>query len=200
MMNPTRNLVATGSVADVVNKNNSDYALAFMNVKLIVLADRSGSMLARDVQPLEFGMSKQARYEVEDKIVRDLQAQHPGQILLASFGAGCQVHPHGVLPLPSSATPMLQGLKLAQAYLTPDIQVVLVSDGEPTDSNEKDLIDYVRVFFMRQLSTAFAGPVGSPGEKLLKKLSEATHGQHTANVLNQPLLLQDQVEKLLLTA
>lgn len=185
-------LIATGSVIDHAHKLNSDLATSFLDVELILLCDRSGSMAGRDAQ-------SKARYQVEDEIVKDLQRRHEGKILLASFSDYATIHVNGILPEPSGGTKMLDGLKKILPYCVGDMRVILISDGEPSDNEEK-IVQYGVLHFMNRLDTMFAGPRGSSGEAFLKHLARMCNGTTQTNVLNQTHLLTERVNQLLLHA
>lgn len=189
-------MIATGSVLDHARRMNSDLATSFLDVQLIILCDRSGSMLLNDVQAIEFGSKKQTRYEVEDKLVSNLQARHQGKILLASFASYGLVHPNGVLPDPSGETKMIDGLKAILPYAVGDMRVILISDGAPHEA-ESQIISFAMSHYMGKLDTMYAGPQGDPGELFLKRLAAACMGNHQTNILNQPELLSRRVDFLL---
>lgn len=189
-------MIATGSVVDHAKRMNSDLATSFLDVQLILLCDRSGSMLDKDARSLEFGSKQKARYEIEDELVAQLQLKHQGKILLASFASYALIHPDGLLPAPSGSTFMLDGLKKILPYTVGDIRVILLSDGEPSDS-ENQIVSFAMSHYMDKLDTMFCGLLGSPGEVFLKKLAAACMGTHQANVLNHPILLSQRVDFLL---
>ena len=173
-------LVATGSVGDVATKQNLSLAHAFVNVKIVVLCDRSGSMVECDAA------GGKARFEVEDELVARLQKAHPGQLLLASFNDAGRVHTNGILPSPSGGTLLLAGLKMIQDYLVADVRAVLISDGEPYD-DEKEILDYVRANLVHRLDCMFAGPEGSAGAKLMQRIAAAARGVAESDVLDKRL-------------
>lgn len=186
-------LVAVGSVLDHARRANTDLATSFLNVELILLCDRSGSMITRDAG------NQQARYQVEDEIVKALQRQHEGKILLASFSDYAAVHVNGILPQPDGGTQMLDGLKKVRPYVVGDVRVILISDGEPSDNKDK-IIQYAVLNFMGRLDTMFAGPRGSQGEQFLKDLARQCGGVMQSNVLQETHLLTERVNQLLLHA
>lgn len=186
-------LIATGSVLDHAKRLNADLATSFLDVELILLCDRSGSMTGRDAA------QGKARYQVEDEIVKDLQRRHEGKILLASFSDYATIHVNGILPEPNGGTAMLDGLKKVLPYCVDDMRVILISDGEPSD-REEPIINFAVKNLYGRLDTMFAGPKGSSGEAFLKRLARACNGTTQTNVLNQTHLLTERVNQLLLHA
>lgn len=187
--------IAIGSLQDQLRtREATTLAEAFTHVKLIILCDRSGSMMERDAY------GGHARYTIEDELVERLQAQNPGKILLASFSSGARLHPDGKLPQPSGGTEMLGGLQLVQPLCVNDVKLALISDGEPTDSPEHEIIAYARQNLAGRLSTYFAGPENSDGAKFMRRLAEACQGASGSDALTKPLQLEKELRLLLKSA
>ena len=185
--------IATGSVLDTASKRNQSLASAYLNVRLILLCDRSDSMTMSDAG--ESG--HEVRYDVEDRIIAKLQREAPGQVLLAGFGDACEIHLNGILPRHAGCTNMLKALKKIREYVVGDICCVLISDGEPTDAEETEIISYVRQYFGGKLDTAFAGKADSPGAKFLAEVARAARGTSQANALTDILKLEQRLNHLL---
>lgn len=187
----SNSIVATGSLTDQMQLGEAaNLAEAFLNVKLILLCDRSGSMYIPDA------FEGKRRYEVEDGIVRRLQSEHPCQVLLASFTSGAKLHPNGILPKPNGGTQMLDGLKLIRDFCISDVKCCLVSDGEPEET-EESIMAFVKQHFAGRLDTAFAGPEGSRGAELMRRIAEAAGGKWSVDALTKPAELTAKLNNML---
>lgn len=180
--------IIKGSIMDVANGNT---ALALLDAKLLIICDRSGSMTGHDA------MGGKARYEVEDEIVRDLQAKYPGQVVLEAFGDSAILCLNGELPYPNSGSTVYSyALKLAQSLVKTGMRAVLISDGEASDS--WDEIRRAAEPLRGALDIVFVGPDITPGRNLLDKLSAYVSGTLDYNDLQNQQKLFETLERKLL--
>ena len=186
----SQSLVAKGSITNVAK--SGDVAMALMDAKVLVVCDRSGSMVAD-------ARSGKASYQLEDEIVARLQAKYPGQVALAAFNDVAWLCPDGVLPMPTGQTNMLDALRLAQPLADAGLKIIMVTDGEPSHS-EQEVLDAAKLF-RGKLDTIFVGPEVSMGRKFCKALALAAGGTHSdANLKRDPALLEKNLTRLLLAA
>lgn len=178
-------LVVKGSLMDV----GGDPTMALMSAKIVLLCDRSISMFERD-------SDGEQRYIVQDGVVRDLQGKYAGQVAIVPFADTVYLSLNGTLPHPDGSTYMLNALRFVAPIVEAGIHVVLISDGEPTDSKE-EILEIARLF-AGFLDTVFVGRAGSEGDKFLSRVSEASQGEHETNEATR--LLEKTLTRLLLKA
>ena len=181
--------IVTGSIKAVAK--GGDVALAMLDAKIVLLCDRSSSMLEKDA------FNRKARYEVEDQIVKRLQTKYPGQIVLVSFRDWSDIHPNGELPHPSGMTNMTAGLEKAQPLIEAGLRAVLISDGEPDDPySVMELAKQLK----GKLDVCYVGPEGSGGQQFLHEVARVAMGTFDTNDLKNPQLLEERITRLLLKA
>ncbi len=186
----SRELIVKGSIQDVAAKG--DVALALLSAKVALLCDRSSSMI-------EEARGHQARYELEDDIIKRLQAKYPGQVALVAFSDTAYLCPDGVLPQPNGNTNMLDALRLAGPLADAGLRIILITDGEPSHA-ESEVIDAARAF-RGKLDTIYVGPELSRGADFCKALALSVGGTHSeADLKHGPDLLENNLTRLLLTA
>lgn len=186
----TRNTdIVEGSLSDICRRDGLDLANVFLGVKAVILLDSSGSMQAMDAIHPETEKIV-SRHDAAEAHVRILQRKYQGQIALVSFSTYPVFCPGGIPERIDGSTEMgkaLQFIKPADGIK--DIEIFLVSDGEPTDS--PGFAMEVAQSFNNPINTIFVGYQGDPGEEFLKMLSAATGGGHnvTPNCdINTPVI------------
>ena len=161
--------VVTGSISDVVQTERKPLALAFMSVETIVIVDTSGSMGACDSR------GGKSRYEVACSELSKLQAGNPGKILVISFSDEVKVCLNGVPYNFMGGTLVGRALQYAKQYDLEGMNIVLISDGEPLDTEEALAVART---FTNPISTIYVGPPDElRGREFLKKLADATGGK-----------------------
>lgn len=181
-------LVVKGSILDV--SKGGDVALAMLDAKIVLICDRSSSMLDNAHQG-------KARFAVEDSIVERLQQKYPGQIILVSFNDEVGIHADGRLPHPNGTTDMASALNTAQPFIEAGLRGVLISDGEP---NDKSTTLQVASGMRGKLDVVFVGDEGSDGASFLRQLAKSVGGAFDVNDLKNPKLLEERIERMLLKA
>lgn len=164
---------AKGSVTDVASDRKIPLSQVIMEAEAVILVDTSGSMSAYD------GMPK-TRYERSVDALEYYQKQISGKILVLSFSEETIFCPNGYPAYQGGSTNMVEALVYAKiADNVPDMNIILISDGEP--NNMLDTLDVAKTF-KNKINTVFIGPEDSrAGADFLRKLSEATGGQHTTD-------------------
>ncbi len=182
---------AKGSI-QAIAANSGSTALALLKAKLILLCDRSGSMDTSD------GMLGKKRYEVEDRVVADLQAKYPGQIVVVAFADSAILCLNGELPYPDgNSTVISNALELAAKMMRGDMRAILLTDGEPTGDSEDRIFQAARSLSGR-LDIVYIGSDHGPGRSFLQQLAVVTSGTFQKNKLDDPKLLENTIETLLL--
>lgn len=185
--------IVKGSIQDVAKPDHGGVALALLDAKIVLICDRSGSMEMSDA------MGGKKRYEVEDKIVSDLQAKYPGQIVLEAFADSAILCLSGELPYPNGSSTMISyAFKLAADLIKVGMRAILITDGEATD-DESEVLKAASPL-KGKLDIVFVGPDLSPGRKMLDKISRVVGGTLDHNDLKNPQLLFDTIEQKLLGA
>jgi hypothetical protein len=182
--------IVPGSIAAVSTVGGKGLAIA--RAKYLLICDRSGSMAGQDA------LHGKTRAEVEDDMVRDLQAKYPGQLVIEAFASQAILCLDGVLPYPNGDSTMIaNALNLGATLVKGNMRAILLTDGEASDPE-------VGIFlaakpFMNKLDVVYIGPDLGAGRKFLEKLADYTAGTFNKNNLKNPsALLTDTVEQLLL--
>ena len=187
----TTSLVPTrGSIQDV--GKHGDMALALLDAKVVLLCDRSSSML-------EIARSGKAAYEIEDEVVTKLQAKHQGQVALIAFADDAYLCLDGHLPYPNGNTNMLDAFTKAEPLASAGLRAILITDGMPSH-DESEVIQHAQVF-RGKMDCIFVGNELSGGADFLKRLAKSLKGSHSiCDIGKEPKLLEEQLETLLLKA
>ena len=181
--------IAKGSIKDVAG---GDVAIALMNAKIVLLCDRSSSML-------EFARDGKCRAEIEDDIVAKFQAKHPGQIALVSFSDAAELREDGVLPYPGGGTTITSALNLAEPMVDIGMRAVLITDGEPGENEQMVIRSATR--YKGRMDCIYVGPEVGRGGDFCDRLARAVGGTNTICDLNkEPELLAERLGQLLLIA
>ena len=185
-----QSLIVKGSIKDVAKTN--DVALTILDAKVVILCDRSGSMLGE-------AWGHRPRYELEDEIITKLQAKYAGQIVLVAFHDVAYVCLDGVLPPPQGNTNMLDAFRVAEPFHDAGLRVILISDGEPSHDPAEVILAAQK--FSGNMDAIFVGDELSPGKDFLKRLAKAVGGSSkVADLKNGTLALEEGLTQLLLGA
>lgn len=160
--------IVKGSLASVARASNQSLAQTFLSCETLVLVDTSGSMEQSDAP------GGQTRYRAACNELARLQAQAPGKIGVISWSDEVRFCPSGVPELLGCTTNLANALAFVKPADELGLQIVVISDGEPDD--ETRAISKAKQFTSK-IHTVFVGPEGSPGQKFLQLLAEASGGQ-----------------------
>lgn len=174
-----KNEIADGSLTDMASKYNQSLAETFVNCDAVVLIDTSGSMSATDVR---IGDNNYSRFHAAVDELRRLQRELPGKIGVISFGSDVTFCPSGMPNKDGGGTAMHKALEFVKRVDGCDIQIILISDGEP---NAQDETLRIAKTFQSRVSTIYIGRDGEPGESFLKRLANATGGKATRTATDQ---------------
>jgi len=184
------NQIIAGSLGAIAQQNGTSIAESFVNADAIILIDTSGSMHAHDSR------GGKSRYEVACEELKTLQASLPGKLALLSFSDDVLFCPNGIPFDFGLMTDLARALKFAKmGDLASGMRFIVISDGEPNDEEETLAVAKT---YRNKIDTVYIGPEGGDGQKFLKRLAKASHGQTvTADRVKE---LAANVQKLLLTA
>jgi hypothetical protein len=181
---------AQGSILDMT-ADGDDPTLTILEKSVIVLmADFSGSMWTQD------GEGGRARHEVATEIILQKQKEFPGKIVLGSFNDDVTIHYDGHLPQPDGGTSLVRPLEAMIPYTQVGLRGILISDGEPNESDEQVL--QAATPLKGKLDVIFVGPKESSGYRLMQKLAHHVRGTVTHNPLKDKKLFASRLDKLLL--
>lgn len=171
------NLAVRGSIKDV--SGDTSIAQSLEDITTIVIMDTSLSM---DYADSPDGTSRHAYASIQ---LEQVQAKYPGQIALVSFG-DCPVFcANGIPNKPHGTTDMVLALQYVKvADDIPDMNFILISDGDPDDEWQTLAIAEQ---FKNKIDTIYIGPEGGYGEQFLRRLSAATGGTFSCNILGKYL-------------
>lgn len=163
------NAIVQGSLKAISQNNGKSIAESFINCDVIVIVDTSGSMATQD------GNNGRSRYAVACDELRQLQANLPGKIAVFSFSDRVQFCPGGVPIYEGGGTNMAAALRFAKAADVPDMQFIVISDGQP---NSEDETLAVAKTYRNRIDTIYVGPEERPaGRDFLQKLANCSGGQ-----------------------
>lgn len=166
-----------GSIKDVANRTGQLTVDVIMNIELLVVFDRSGSMHTPDAP----GGARRWDYAFKELV--KLQENNPGKVLLVSFAHDVGPNLNGVPDNAGGGTALdlaLQYVAIADGV----VPIVVISDGEP-DSEEATL--RAAKFFHHKIDCIYAGPPDGYGAEFLQRLANATGGTFATTVLFQGL-------------
>ena len=130
--------IVVGSQQDIANRKNISLAQSFMNAKVIILFDNSGSMMTRDTP------SKKTRLEVAKEHLITIQGKFPAQVALVCFACDVAYAPAGYPVEVGGGTDLAKALEFIQMADDCGIKIVVISDGEP--NSKKDALRIARQF------------------------------------------------------
>lgn len=166
-------------------------AMTMLSAELVLICDRSGSMDTADA------MHGRKRYEIEDQVVADLQAEFPGRIIVEAFADTAILCLNGELPYPDGgATVMSTAFELAAKLLKRNMKAILITDGEATDSEDRVL--RAAKPLIGRLDIVYVGSDRGAGRGFLERLAQETAGTFQRNKLDNPKLLESTIKQLYL--
>lgn len=198
-----------GSLADMMKVTGQSLPDLMTNVQAVVVVDLSGSMEERlpidSTMPVPASMnygSYITKADLAGVQLKQLQEDHAGAIAVFTFSEECIMVPSGNLKDVSVQDGMWRGTRFLSIVNNPYIhrlnragkKTIIISDGAAYERDEDLLAAFAG---WKSLYTIYIGDGGmaDEGAKLLKKLSDATHG---ANSINKPASWVKVVEPLLL--
>ena len=188
--------VAKGSLSDVAVKEDISLAEAFAGARLIILFDVSGSMGEEDA-PSSDGLI--SRHEAAEMQVRQLQEKYDGKVALFCFSNDVMFAPNGVPIRLDGLTAMNNALKYIKRADGIGIDIIMISDGGPTDG-EDSVLRTARTF-KQKIDCIYIGGEDSydrMGKEFLRKLADATGGRFVKT--EEVAVFYADVEQLMLTS
>jgi len=175
---------------DVARKSGQSLATTWMNCKIAVICDGSGSMSMCDSR------GNHSRFQILEEELIKLQGDHPGEVAVISFSNYTEWNQNGHPNQMGGGTDMESALKYVKDIDGAGIAIVMISDGEPDNSHAT--LKVARTF-VTQIDTIYVGPEDRPdGRNFLVRLAEATGGQFQDDFTVSDLA--EKIEPLLLTA
>jgi len=180
-----------GSLSAISKVENKTLAESFMSCDVLILADMSSSMGAKDAP------GNKSRYDVAEQDIIRLQETYQGKVALVVFANDVQFCPSGYPIRLGGDTELSKALQFIKPADNCGIKIVIVSDGEP--NNPTEALGIARGF-SNKIDCIFVGPENDlrGGRKFLEKLANAAGGSFVQS--DAPGLLAESVERLLLTA
>lgn len=163
------NNLVKGSIGAIAKDSGKSIAESFVNADIVVLVDTSGSMKATD------STAGRSRYEQACIELANLQASMPGKIAVLSFSDHTIFCPNGQPLFQAGGTLLREALEFAKVADLPDMQFIVISDGQPND--EQGALRIARSY-NNKISTIFVGPEhDSAARGFLVKLAQISGGQ-----------------------
>jgi len=160
--------IIIGSIKDVASKSNITISEAFLDAKMLVLADISGSM---NIQLSEEGR----RIDKARSELTNIQNENQGKVALIAFSDQCEYRYDGTLPEPSNITNLYAALQLAKQVDGLDIEIVVICDGHP--DNAKRCLEFA-ANFETKIHTIFIGEESDTyGIEFMEKLAHNSGGE-----------------------
>lgn len=162
--------IVKGSIADVAQRKGQSIATTFMQAKVVIILDVSGSMDATDAQD---GLS---RREVARRELEKLQNEMPGEIALICFASQVEFSPSGFPVSVGYSTNLTSALNYVKIADGTDVRFIVISDGEP--DSKSSALDVAKTFVNR-IDTIFVGSTQyDRGRKFLEELARVSGGKH----------------------
>ena len=167
-----------------------------VDARLLAILDLSGSMAQKDA-----GEGNQRRVDVLKDALGQLVESFPNQVVAIGFNSDAFSIQLNVALKPEGCTSLYKALVLADVQAKIIGNVVLVSDGQPTDGKNDDSLALVQGWSLAgvKFSVVYCGPEGGMGEQFLHRLTKAGGGSYTHCEV-QVHLLVDALETALLAA
>lgn len=156
--------------------------------RLLAILDLSGSMASQDAG--EFGNSR--RVDVLEEALKKLVDTFPNQVAAIGFNTDAfPVKPSTTLE-PTGCTNLYKALQAAQVQALAVKNVVLVSDGQPTDGRMQESKDLVASWKAQgvRFSVIYCGPEGGRGEAFLQGLAAVGGGDYSRCQVKSHLLVR----------
>lgn len=178
-----KNEIVSGSISDVMKRDDVSLAESFLSCDCVILIDVSGSMDSRDG-------GNRTRFDRACDELRKLQAALPGKIAVVQFSSKVQFMPGGMPVFENGGTDLTTGLEFIRAADVPDMRFVVISDGEP--NNEITAMAEARKFSNR-IDTVFIGSEDGYGREFLQRLASESGGSAiktaSENIKSEVMLL-----------
>jgi len=188
--------IAKGSLSDVAIKEDISLAEAFAGARLIILLDVSGSMGEEDA-PSSDGLI--SRHQAAEMQVRQLQEKYDGKVALFCFSNDVMFAPNGVPIRLDGLTAMNNALKYIKRADGIGIDIIMISDGSPTDG-EEDVLRTASTF-KQKIDCIYIGGddiYDRSGKAFLRKLADMTGGRFVKT--EEVAVFYSDVEQLMLTS
>ena len=193
--------IAKGSLSDIAVKEDISLAEAFAGARLIIMLDVSASMKDHDA-PTSDGMV--SRHTAAEMQVRKLQEKYEGKVALFCFSSDVLFAPNGVPVRLNGLTAMNAALKYIKRADGVGIDIILISDGQPTDGDSATLT--TASTFKQKIDCIYIGSSEnhdmygflSSGKDFLRRLAEVSGGRFVRT--EEVATFYDDVERLMLTA
>jgi Mg-chelatase subunit ChlD len=185
------NLMVKGSLASIAKADHKSIAESFLNVDKVILIDASGSMAATDAT------EGQSRWKCALNQLARLQSSQPGKIAVLPFSSSVEFAPTGIPNFLGEGTDVAMALMFIRPIDGLDIDIVLISDGEPNDASAALAIAGK---FKSKIYTIFIGPSGfdgAMGREFLRQLAVVSGGKSVSQDLQELHFLSETVIKLL---
>lgn len=179
--------IVKGSLTDIQQQSGKSLAETFLSAEIVVVVDTSASMGQHDAPG---GMT---RYDAACKQLSTIQGQNPGKVAVISFSSWPVFCPNGTPDNLNGSTDMVEVLKFVKPVDGTGTKIVLVSDGEPDDS--EGTLKLAKTF-QTAIDVIYIGKEGGYGYQFLQELAKLTGGKSFKS--EAPGLLANGVETLLL--
>jgi len=179
--------IVTGSIADVMGKENVSLAEGFLHCDVMLLVDTSASMDQRDAPG---GLS---RHDAAQKELEHLQTSQPGKFSVVSFSNEARFCPTGIPHRFNESTNMAGALRFVKPADDCGIRFFLITDGEP--NSESETLEVAKTFKSR-IDVVYIGRENGRGRDFLQRLAALTGGQSVKS--KEIGMLAESVEMLLL--
>lgn len=168
-----------------------------VDARLLAILDLSGSMAQRDAG--EEGTRR--RVDVLKDALDELVETFPGQLVAIGFNSDAfSIRPSAELK-PEGSTNLHGALRFTATQALIVKNVVLVSDGQPTDGKQEEsratIIGWNALGV--KFSVVYCGPEGGAGEQFLRRLAQAGGGEYNRCEVKVHLLV-DALQTALLAA
>jgi len=179
--------IVTGSIADVMGRENVSLAESFLSCDVMLLVDTSGSMSQNDAPE---GLS---RHDAAQRELEHLQNGQPGKFSVVSFSSEARFCPTGIPHRFNAGTDMAGALRFVKPADDCGIRFFLITDGEP--DSEKETLKVAKTFKSR-IDVVFIGRKNGRGSDFLQRLAAVTGGQSVKS--KEVGMLAESVEMLML--
>jgi hypothetical protein len=161
--------VVAGSMLDEAQKTGQSLANTWLNCKIAVLCDGSGSMYMEDSR------GHKSRFSIlKEELIR-LQGDNPGAVAVISFSEFAEWNPDGMPVQGGGSTNLLEALRFVKAVDGTGIKIAVISDGEPDD--EQGCLSFAKTF-QTKIDAIYVGPENEHyGRDFLRSLTDATGGK-----------------------
>jgi len=163
--------VVKGSLADIARMTGKSVAETFVDAECITIIDSSGSMNDTDTP------TGASRYTVACRELEKIQERFPGKVAVIAFSTDANFCPGGVPTTPGGGTDMGKALEFTKIADIDGMKFILISDGEPNDSNHT--LGIAKTYKCK-IDTIFVGSEGGAGSAFLRQLANSSGGQTLA--------------------